>query len=270
MITVIVWSKDRACQTELCLRSLKEKFHVDKKIYCQYTSTSEAYEMGFQKVASMHPDVEFVKEVNFKETLSGLLEKVDTEYLLFHTDDDVYLQDVDDYEIEECERIDKSYDLSAYSLRMNPFINRCYPANNKEIKPPRIDGDAITFIWNWKEAEDQHCCWGYPMAIDSHIYRSKDIIPLIQGGRYHNVNSLESYCNGHRWHDKPYMLSFTETKVYNVQNNFVQGPRQNEQEYSVEWLNEQFLAGKRISTEPIYGMQPRAAHGTAIYEMESI
>jgi len=267
MITIIVFSKDRACQLELCLRSIKEKFHVDKKILVQYTSTNEDYEIGFQNVAKLYPDTEFIRETNFKETLQETLKKVNTEYVVFFTDDDVFIKGIDCYMYE-----DKYHCLS---LRMNPKINRCYPANNKLIKPPSLIRSFSLSIhermsWNWTEAEDQHTCWGYPMAINSHIYRSRDIMPLIYQGVYNNVNSLESHLNRNRWFDKPYMLSFTETKVFNVQNNFVQGPRQNEIEYSVEWLNEQFLAGKRISTDNIYGLEPQAAHGKLEYILEDI
>jgi predicted transposase YbfD/YdcC len=267
MITVIVFSKDRACQTELMIRSMKEKFHVPTDIHLQYTSTSEEYEKGFERTFSIHKDVKLHKESNFKETLTEILSGVETEHIVFFTDDDVFVKDVD-----FC-NYDKGY--HCFSLRMNPSINKCYPANNKDIKSPSLMQSFTnhlenTMYWKWTEAEDQACCWGYPMAINSHIYRSHDIIPLIKRGQYHNVNSLEAYINHKRWFDKPYMLSFTETKVFNVQNNFVQGPRMNEQKYSVEWLNEQFLAGKRISTENIYGLEPQAAHGTIEYVMEDV
>jgi len=269
MLTIIVWSKDRACQTELCLRSIQEKLHVDKKVIVQYTATTKEFHEGFDKVYDMYGGehtnaVQFFNENTFKDTLLEILKTVNTDYILFHTDDDVYLQDVDNIGFKPAVGVD----VACMSLRMNPTINRCYPANNKEIKPPELSYNDIHMIWNWTEAEDQHCCWGYPMSVDSHIYRSKDIIPLIHEGHYNNVNSLESYLNRNRWYDKPYMLSFTETKVYNVQNNFVQGHRMNEQEYDINWLNEQFLAGKRISTKPIYGMKPTSAHGKIPYEME--
>lgn len=262
MITVIIWSKDRACQTELMIRSMKEKFHVDKRIYLQYTTTSQAFEEGFQKLRDTHKDITYRKEESFKETLCSILDEVKTEYVVFFTDDDVFLQDLNG-------SIAYPNEYHCLSLRMNPTIDRCYPAGNKFMSIPCCREIGEHILWNWKEVPDQHTCWGYPMAINSHIYRSKDIIPLIQSGSYHNVNSLEAHLNRNRWHDKPYMLSFTETKVFNVQNNFVQGPRQNEQKYSVEWLNEQFLAGKRISSKNIYGLKPQAAHGTIEYVMEN-
>jgi hypothetical protein len=244
---------------------MQEKFHVDKRIYCQYTSTSETFEMGFQKVESLYPGTTFIKEDDFKKTLSRTLEKVDTEYIVFFTDDDVFVKDVDtDWYKQDLG------DNHCLSLRMNPSINRCYPAKNKDIKPPMLKRGLEYFRWNWKEAPEQHTCWGYPMAINSHIYRSKDIISLIQRGQYNNVNSLEAWINCNRWHDKPYMLSFTETKVFNVQNNFVQGHRQNEKHVCHYWLNEQFLQGKRISTDNIYGLEPQAAHGVIDYHLEDV
>jgi hypothetical protein len=263
MITVIVFSKDRAAQTELMIRSMKEKFNVDKDIKVLFNSSNDDFQKGFVKCSEIHNDVDFLYEDSFKKYFETLLDQVETEHIVFFTDDDVFVKDVYDIDF----NADKYHCLS---LRMNPTINRCYPANNKPIESPGLHMSVNKMAWNWTDAEDQACCWGYPMAINSHIYRSHDIIPLIKRGQYHNVNSLEAYINHKRWFDKPYMLSFTETKVFNVQNNFVQGPRMNEQKYSVEWLNEQFLAGKRISTENIYGLEPQAAHGTIEYVMEDV
>lgn len=264
MITIIVWSLDRPCQLELLLRSMYDKFHVDKRVVVQYRATTQTAEEGFQRVQQLYSQTEFKKETDFKTTLSDTLDTVTTQYIVFFTDDDVFLQDT------EFIKFTPDEDVSAYSLRMNPDIDRCYPANNKKIKAPELSYNDIHMRWNWKEAEDQHCCWGYPMAVNSHIYRCKDIIPLIKTGKYHHPNSLECWLNRNRWHDKPYIISFTETKVYCVQNNFVQGPRQNEKHVCHHWLNEQFLKGRRISTKNIYGLKPKACHGTIDYKLEDL
>jgi hypothetical protein len=269
MITVICFSKDRACQLELLLRSMHEKLNVFHSVVVQYTATTEEFQKGFNKLQQFHPYIKFQKESSFKDTLVDILKTVNTEYILFHTDDDVYLQDVSLV----CAPDELNDGYHCFSLRMNPTIDRCYPANNKKIKAPRLNINDYQGLmsWNWKEAEDQHTCWGYPMALNSHIYRSKDIIPLINKGKYHHPNSLECWLNQNRWHDKPYMLSFTETKVFNVQNNFVQGPRMAEiQEYGVSELNNEFLAGKRISTDNIYGLRPNAAHGVIDYKLKYV
>jgi hypothetical protein len=250
MITVIVFSKDRAAQTELMIRSMKEKFHVDKDIKVLFNSSSEDFQKGFVKCSEIHNDVDFLYEDSFKKYFEILLDQVETEHIVFFTDDDVFVKDVYNVEFD-------SEKYHCHSLRMNPTINRCYPANNKPIEPPELHMSVDKMVWDWTEAKDQHCCWGYPMAINGHIYKASKIIHTILPGKFNNVNSLESWINRNRWHDISLMISFSETKVFNVQNNFVQGPRMNEQKYSVECLNEQFLSGKRISTENIYGLEPQ-------------
>jgi hypothetical protein len=106
------------------------------------------------------------------------------------------------------------------------------------------------------------------MAIDGHIYKTKEIVPLIQSLSFRYVNDLEARMNANRFRMRPLMVSLNKTIVYNVQNNFVKpenNPNDAPERYSVEWLNDEFLAGKRIQTDKIYGFEPRGAHGPIEY-----
>ena len=89
---------------------------------------------------------------------------------------------------------------------------------------------------------------------------------------FNNVNEMESRMNGNRFFDKPLLLSFNETKVFNVQNNFVQGTRVDEvhNSHSPNELNKLFLDGYIIDTAKLYKMEPTQAHGKVDYKLIKI
>uniref|UniRef100_A0A6M3MGM8 Uncharacterized protein n=1 Tax=viral metagenome TaxID=1070528 RepID=A0A6M3MGM8_9ZZZZ len=106
------------------------------------------------------------------------------------------------------------------------------------------------------------------MAIQGHIYPTRRLCDTVMPMQFHNVNSLEASLNHHRW-AKPYMIGFNDTKVFNVQNNFVQGNNKGSfaTNCDVSNLNRLWLEGRILDTKPFYGMKPAQAHGTAEYRM---
>jgi len=268
-LTVVIFSKDRACQLHLCLTSLIEKFDALMYINVQYTSSNDEYEKGYMDCAKIFDSVDFIRENDFQSMCKNILETVNTPYILFLVDDDVFINAITEKEYCEMTNIlDITDNIHCGSIRMNKTVNKCYPANNKDMEIPILLEYGNLFNWNWTEAKDQHTCWGYPMSMTAHIYKSNEIIPLIQKGKFNNVNSLEAFINANRFRNKHYMVSFKDSKVFNVQNNFVQGNRVNEHSYTIEWLNEQYMNNKTISTKNIYGLKRNACHGTIEYIME--
>ena len=63
-LNILIYSKDRACQLDLCLRTLEEKLKVAYKVQVQYTCSSGVYERGYEKLRGEYANVTFVKEWN--------------------------------------------------------------------------------------------------------------------------------------------------------------------------------------------------------------
>jgi hypothetical protein len=269
MINIIIFSKDRACQVDLCIRSIYDNFEYPYDITLQYTYSNDEFKKGFDELQAMHPDVTFVEEVEFQKTFQNLANRCKGEYILCLTDDDIIINKVD------CVELDKllllyNYDnmIHSVSLRMNPTVTYCYPAKT-DILPPQLTMKSFYFYWNWTEAPNQHYCWGYPMAIDGHIYKVPWFQERIKNLQFNNVNQLEDALNNNRDHGKPLLVSFNQSKHFNVQNNFVQGHRIDEvhNDYSVEELNKKFLDDYQISTENLYGFQKQQVHGPLDYKL---
>ena len=113
-------------------------------------------------------------------------------------------------------------------------------------------------MWQWRGAPGD---WAYPMSLDGHIFRTEDVLPLIQAERFDNPNLLETRLAKHPI-DKPLMTCLDEHVVVNIPLNRVQNVYHNRcgDDWTAERLNELFLAGKAIDTRHFDGMQNRSAH----------
>jgi hypothetical protein len=147
--------------------------------------------------------------------------------------------------------------LSCISLRMHSGINYCYLQNCK-VKKPSIKHTDFGIIWNWQEAENQHNSWGYPMSINTHIYRTDDIRPLINSGSFKNVNELEAHLNRNRFQNKPYMISHDFPVIFDCCNNDVKNGDNTAKEF-----NDKFIKGYYIDS--IHNIPDNCCHGVIDY-----
>jgi len=267
MINILIFSKDRACQLDLCIRSILEKLHLGYRLHVQYTTSDEMFDKGYELLKQKYGHfIKFVKESNFKTTLLEMVSKFENEYCMFLVDDDVFINDVSEDEFCKLFKLYKeNTKVATVSFRMNPFIDYCFPAKKKMIIPEFME-ETMYLLWAWVDY-DSFTCWGYPMAIDTHVYNVKSISALFNRLNYSDVNTLELNMTYNTPKEKPYMISFKETKVYNIQHNFVQEDSRQKSKCAVHTLNEKFLKGAVISTEDIYRLKPTAAHGKLEYKL---
>jgi len=261
MLDIIVFSKDRAAQLDLLLRSMDEYLKVEKRVCVLYTYSEDKFKKAYDKIREYHPNVVLSKEGHsFRTSFLNILNYFENEFCVFFTDDDVFINRITDrYYRKMIEMYNISPQTHSISLRMNSKINYCFPAK-KDIRPPQLLKEQDHISWDWTKA-NKHYCWGYPMAVNSHIYETKKLRDVLNEVDFNGVNNLEAVMNCHRYKDKPYMLSFKETKVFNVQNNFVKLGCNSR---GVDELNEVFLEGKRIK---IKGKIPNTqCHGEVEYE----
>ena len=216
-IETLIFSKNRACQLELLLRSLNIPAVV------LYTCDSE-FERGYEKLIGMYPEVEFILQTDFKIQVMDFVRR--GEYVLFLTDDDVMVEDFVEFD-------GFGDDVVSMSLALHPRFG------NK---------------WEWKEHHGSKWLvrlWGYPMSIGSCIFKSKDILPIIENDDVPNPNHLERILNANI-PDKPFMMCADAMKIVNNAANQVQTEFHcNVSGVTAEELEELFLNGGRISLEDI-------------------
>ena len=228
---------------------------------------SDFYDESYSKIKK-YDNVEFIEELNFKKDLIPLISK-DDEFTMFLVDDIVFKNPFSLYD-QEFKIFKNSNDILTLSLRLHPNLIYCYPASLK-LNPPCFSMKDGTIDWT-KEISGGD--YGYPMSLDGHIFKTKDILPTLQLIHYTNPNSLEATLAGiannpsSLFRLKPKLLMYKKSKLFNNPLNKVQTNNPNKHgDITPEYLNEQFLCGKRIKNT-FYGLDNTACHQIEKIEFE--
>ncbi len=253
-INIVVFSKDRAMQLDLFIRSFKH-YVVDPNRYVinvLYTYSNSDFSRGYDKLINRnYENVKFIKETNFK---ANLLSLVNSEYphTVFFVDDNVFKMPFHFYD-RQMNVFNEDGSIICRSLRLHKHLSYCYPAQIP-LKPPKFMDENI-FDWRGQRGD-----YGYPMSLDGHIFRTGDILPYLQNLEYANPNLLESVLVGSHialpnmiCYDKSIVVNNAINKVQTVNNN-VHG------NISAESLNNRFLNDEYIKLEPFDGLDPSSCH----------
>ena len=261
MLNIIIFSKNRSCQLELLLRSIKF-FFKDWNTYhfcVLYTHSDLNYRDGYENAKSLHPEFTYVCEndysdISFKDHTLNLV-KNSLPYTVFFVDDNVFRQQLD-LESETFQVFKQRKEILCLSLRLSPEINYCY-AFDKESHLPNFNQDLI---WNWRESQSQFD-WAYPMSLDGHIFRTSEIKPLLDSIEFNSPNSLESNLASSPI-DLPKIICFSDSKIVNIPANRVQNTHENRHGSLASELdlNQEFLRGKKISLKTILDAEIQSVH----------
>lgn len=264
MLNLVVFSKDRACQLDLLLRSLRTHLAwLDPgEISVLYAHSTAPYARGYETVRALHPGVRFVAEADAASFRDATLALVDTARPLttFLVDDDVLLAgfSLDDPELA---RLATRPELACVSLRLAPRIDYCYSLD-RPAPPPELDADRT---WAWPGAPGD---WAYPMSLDGHVFRTVELLPLLEQLPFSNPNSLEAVLAEHPL-PLPRSGCYEEPRLLNVPANRVQDTAPNRHgSIPAELLNDRFLAGERIAAASLDGVVNRAPHHELDYVFE--
>jgi hypothetical protein len=266
LINVIIFSKDRAAQLDALLRSISEQVRgwEERSLWSVIFATSTPeFARGYEIIRAEHRSdaLEFVKEKtrggNFKsiviETMQGQHQKNGAPWCMFLVDDMIFKTVWPLDGGKPMRRLKQNPRILCLSLRMCPRYDYSY-FKNRPMKRPFM---ARFGCWNWRKASGD---WGFPMSVDGHIFRYSDIFPLVQGIEFTSPNTFEVGLARNRIKARPLMTCYTESVVVNLPVNRVQDDYEKNRagvEYgiSTEELNVLFLAGKRVSLEPIYALK---------------
>lgn len=252
-LNIIIFSKDRACQLDLLLTSMRKMFqeYALYKITVLYTISANTYKQGYNALIKSHTHINFIYERDFKQCL---LSQVDSEadFSVFFVDDNIWKERFT-VQCNEFELFERDPDILCLSLRLDPNLTYCY-AYDIGMDSPEFD-QRLRWYWEGKSGD-----FGYPMSLDGHIFRTKDILPLLSKLSYNNPNSLEGALSNHPLKQTK-MLCLDKAPIFNIPINKVQTTNNNRHgNISAEYLNKKFLAGYRISLKPLIGINNYACH----------
>ncbi len=260
MINIIIFSKDRACQLELLLRSMKTFFFESSicNVSILYRYSNDLFKKGYDRTILLHPEYNYVLEENggFKRQLISLI-KTELKGTMFLVDDIIF-KDYFFIRSNEMRKFLDTPDIVCLSLRMCPRISYCYPEKRATPPPEFLEGN----VWNWVGLPGD---WGYPHSLDAHLFRTDEILPLIRSMNYSNPNTFEGTWSTHPPINQPYMICYEESKIVNNPINKVQTANNNHcGNISAETLNVQYLMGLGISLNTFIKIKNMSPHQETI------
>ena len=190
VISNIVFTKNRPLQLEAYLESLYR--HLPQELIQTYIIYKvELFDEQYCEVFRQFNNCIVIREKNFHDDFVSLIEKIDTTYISFGTDDVVYFDSVDFTDIDEAfEKF--SEDIFGFTFRFSPEMlkagDKTGTKTRDKLSPQALENqiDAITemeiadekvYKLNWKEGKTRNS--KYPFELNSTMYRTglvKEII----------------------------------------------------------------------------------------------
>lgn len=239
MIQTFIFSKDRACQSDLLLRTIEKnwKDYKDFSFIVDYTASSDEYLEGYLKLAVRFPWALFVKRENFKYQLLWLMDD-DIPYTCMFADDNIMTRpfSVDD---DPFKKLCDDQRILALSLSLGKNLEH-HPDYGKMDIPAMDDHNR----WEWK---GKSVDWGYPMVSTlGNIYRTGDIKKKLSECELKDMPYMEPELRNKEI-DRPLLICYDKSRVFENALNMVitewTNPHGN---ITAKELNDKFRDGYRI------------------------
>ena len=264
IITTVYFSKDRPMQLDLCLKTnlkYSSDWDIQKEVVI-YKTTSERFKNAYETLKRDYPFACFIEETNFREDLLRITRN--SEYLFFVVDDCIFTHKFSLTNMIEILEKDEMEDVLGFSLRLGENTKYCYPINKNNEIPilERINGEKILFNWTSVNTGD----FSYPLEVSSSLYKTKNILELLEFTDYNNPNTLEwsMYCNLKNFEWLPRLMCYKTSVAFCNPLNVVQKQNNNRSskklECTINSLLEKYEKGHRINPEPFYNFVSNGCH----------
>lgn len=254
MLQTIIFSFNRALQLDTLITSMIENWQNPQ--YCIdviYNTSDQEFQKGYDILIdkySKYKNIKFNKESgirdiigikellnirnfiaynknkkkftpksNFRSLCIDLLKKDKNEFIMFLTDDAMFIDKVK-IENEVFNWIKEAPSKRQFSLRMGMGMNG--PVNQIEKK-----GTYLT--WDFHK-NSRGTNWGYPFSVDAHIYHKKPTVKLFEKYIFCNPNTLEGFINAQVYRKMLFEegMSYMKCKLLSYPINMVQTVEKNE------------------------------------------
>jgi len=273
MISAIVFSKDRAAQLDLLLRSINKNCPHFFEVCVLYTYSNKEFEKGYSLIQDKFPAHEryhWVDQTDFQKDLNSLVDRSNP-YVCFFTDDDIVYAESELRRHNINDIFTAFEDMCCISMRLGKNISIQDQYTDEKCIPPMevVKFDDVLF-WNWKRVGVAISNFFYPFSVDGHIYRKSDIKNLFSKIEYDDPNQLEGRAFLHAYSLPPLMGSFDTSSVVNTPINLCGSSKNKAGErfgITLEDLNKDYLDGKVIDLESIDFSDIKGCHQELKMEM---
>lgn len=249
MIDNIIYSFDRSCQLHLLLESIEKNAKDIFNINVLYKYSNEEFKKGYEILKKRFPQLLFFEEVNFKNQTLELFNNFNKKYMCFFTDDDIIYNKITEEDIIKC--LDEKEEVFCFSTRLGRNISYCYTMRSDNILIPTKEDEKFIW-WNWTK---HYADFGYPLSVDGHIFRTKEIRKLVKATNFSNPNTLEANLQVFDNYPKEIMVAYKSSVLVNSPNNIVQNTFQNIKgevfNFSTKELNDKYLSQEILDIDLI-------------------
>lgn len=251
MVDLIIFSFNRSCQAHLLLESLLRNLNIFN-IKVLYKCSSPEFQKGYDQLISYFEPlgVTFIKEESFGIDVRKIINNSSCDKILFAVDDDVIYRECPISYTSVEDHMPK-YDSEVFSFRLG--LNTIMQDYSRNLLQPPLNrysecmcGEIIS--WNPHEYLNIYN-YGYPMSVDMHVFRKSLLLNIFQKIKpFNNPNQLE----GHMYEFRDMiscMSSFQHSVVVNIPVNNMSGITPTSNSFSIDFLNSQYLAGKRLDLD---------------------
>ncbi len=259
----VVFSKDRAMQLDGTLASFYGRCADGKRVAMKvlYTTSDDEHERQYGILRETYPEVEFMKEGDFRRDLLDLVAPY--RYVLFLVDDNLFVGDFTLRDGEEA--LERNPRALGFSLRLGRNTGFCYMLNREQPLPPFEEQGPSILCYAWTGAA---CDFGYPLEVSSSLYRLEDIRPLLEQIEFRNPNTLEALLDANKGlfsGSRDLLLCYTTSVTFcapvnKVQKVFITNRGGTRDGYTSEKLAELFGQGIRIDVDRYRGFEPGSCH----------
>jgi FkbM family methyltransferase len=262
-ITALIFSKDRAMQLQATIESfiLQCRDNDAADIVVLFKASGAVHHGEYDELKEKFPAVTFVEETDFRQQVLSVVDRC--KYVLFLVDDNIFvkpflLRDV-------IAALDSGKNAIGFSLRLGKNTSYCYMLSSQQKLPALEYVREGILRYYWPGAE---CDFGYPLEVSSSVYRSNEILYLLNHLEFSNPNTLESAMSRSRnifVSTAPVLLTFEESVTFCNPVNVVQHVCENNKfgtihSYTSERLADCFSRGMVIDVRKYVGFTPNSAH----------
>lgn len=267
MISLIIFSKNRACQLQLLLESIEKNSNniFDTKTVI-FEATTKDFRAGYDLlIERFGMNTLFIAETDFqKNTISAINNSC--KYICFMVDDNILYGTIPFDHGHITYTLSNEF-ISSLSLRLGTNIKYDDIYNDKITLYPEHVG-IITYdsyideeirVWDWRTLPP-HSNFGYPFSVDGNIYKKQELLDFIDY-EFDTPNSFEGRFDRHKL--RQLMCCFNKSVLVNNPINLVGSSNNNAGKYygwSLEDLNNKYLSGKVIDLDNILSNNIVACH----------
>lgn len=255
MLKALIISKDRACQLQLLLESMKKHAPNLFDVTINYTFSNPSFKDGYEQLKKRHiyPNIHWVKETNIHDDFMSSLKASKQDQVCILTDDTVFFRRVNITPFELSDVMNGKVLQFSFRLGLNTVVQD-YRTGSRQ--PPlfgyeKHENEIIK--WNWTEYYKNNN-YGYCIGMDGCVFNVSDLITISESFHWSGFRGWEGTIAGdlrHTLQHKPFMAAFEHSVVVNIPTNNVQPGLYAGDKYpiSLDELNTKYLAGNTLSLD---------------------